>query len=192
MTIEIKGDWAKGFAYDVHTLGSVYLGVDESGHEKWDTTRSEMGELVYQLKNRGDMSAVSKIADLLEKYKGLETMDAIIPVPSTNKQRKIQPTCAVAEELGRRNNIPVYSDALEKHAGGVQLKNIEDIEERYKLLRKYMKLTEKYDLAGKNVLLLDDLYRSGATLTVATEILYEQARCNKVSVLTMTKTRRKR
>jgi len=29
MTIEIEGNWDKGFAYDVHTLDSVYLGPAE-------------------------------------------------------------------------------------------------------------------------------------------------------------------
>lgn len=43
MTIEIKGNWKKGFAYDVHTLDSVYMGVDEVGRARWDATRSEMG-----------------------------------------------------------------------------------------------------------------------------------------------------
>jgi predicted amidophosphoribosyltransferase len=103
MSIEIRGRWKKGFAHDVHTLGSVYMGVDEYGHVRWDTTRSEMGELVYQLKYNGDTSAISKIVDLLGKYKGLETMDAIIPIPSTNKSRVTQPVYAIARELGILN-----------------------------------------------------------------------------------------
>ena len=50
MSIELLGNWKKGFAYDVHTLDSVYMGADEFGHDHWKTTRSEMGELVYRLK----------------------------------------------------------------------------------------------------------------------------------------------
>ena len=50
--------------------------------------------------------------------------------------------------------------------------------------------TANYDISGKNVLLLDDLYRSGATLTVATEVLLE-AGAKSVVVLTLTKTRSK-
>jgi hypothetical protein len=37
MTIELKGNWKRGFAYDVHTLDSVYMGVDE--WEVWDVPR---------------------------------------------------------------------------------------------------------------------------------------------------------
>ncbi len=59
MTIKLKGNWKKGFAYDVHTLESVYLGVDQYGHDRWENTRSEMGELLYKLKYRGDMALLS-------------------------------------------------------------------------------------------------------------------------------------
>lgn len=90
MTIELNGNWKKGFAYDIHTLASTYMGVDENGYAHWDNTRSEMGELVYQLKYQGDTTILSKIVDLLEKFKGLETMDAIIPIPPA-KHRAIQP-----------------------------------------------------------------------------------------------------
>jgi len=192
MTIELKGNWRKGFAHDVHTLDSVYMGVDEYGHEQWDTTRSEMGELVYRIKYQRDKSVIGKIVDLLGKYKGIETMDAIIPMPSTKKHRVTQPVNEIARELGKRLNVPVLEDALEKRAGGRELKNVDDPDKRKELLKGRMALTGKRNLAGKNVLLLDDLYRSGSTLSVATDILYQNAKVKDVFVLTMTKTRSRR
>lgn len=124
-----------GFAYDVHTLSSIYMGVDDYGHNQWETTRTEMGELVYQLKYHNNTSTIFKIVDLLGKYKGLETMDAIIPAPSTIKDRAIQPVNAIARELGKRLNVPVIEKALEKRAGGPQLKNVENVEERRNILK---------------------------------------------------------
>jgi predicted amidophosphoribosyltransferase len=47
-----------------------------------------------QLKYRNDKSLVVRIVDLLGKYKGLETMDVIIPIPST-KSRDFQPVNAM-------------------------------------------------------------------------------------------------
>ena len=47
MSIELEGPWARGFAYDVHTLGSTYLGPDEQGRKQYETERTEMGELLY-------------------------------------------------------------------------------------------------------------------------------------------------
>jgi hypothetical protein len=50
----LRGPWAAGFALDVHTTGSTFLGHNEYGHPVFDTGRSPIGELVYRLKYRGD------------------------------------------------------------------------------------------------------------------------------------------
>lgn len=192
MTIELKGNWKKGFAFDVHTLDSVYLGVDEYGHGRWENIRTEMGQLLYELKYRHDKSKIGKIVDLLSKCEGMETMDVLVPIPATNQFRRIQPVIEIAKELGRRIDVPVFDNLLEKSVVGPELKNVENPEERKRLLKDNMRLGDKYDVSGMNVLLLDDLYRSGVTLSVATELLYEQGHVKDVFILTMTKTRSKR
>lgn len=191
MPIALKGNWKKGVAFDVHTLDSIYLGVDEYGHDRWETTRSEMGQLLYELKYRGDQSAVKKIVGLLGIFKGLETMDCIVPIPATNPHRAIQPVLEIAKELGKRINVPVLEGLLTKKQGGPELKNVNDPDERRKLLKQKLVLAQKKDVIGKNVLLVDDLYRSGTTLVAATDILYDGGAKN-VYVLTMTKTRSRR
>lgn len=192
MSIRLHGNWKRGFAYDVHTLDSVYLGVDEYGHDRWKNTRSEMGELVYRLKYQGDMEVLKCIVDLLGKFKGIETMDYIVPIPATNPGRRIQPVVAIAQELGQRTGVEVLTNLLKKKQGGQQLKDVDDPQERQRLLKESIGLAEDVDVANKNILLIDDLYRSGATLTVATDILYERGHVKNVYVLTMTKTRSKR
>lgn len=191
MPIELKGNWKKGVAFDVHTLDSIYLGVDEYGHDRWDTTRTEMGQLLYELKYRGDRSAVKKIVDLLNIFKGLETMDCIVPIPATNPHRGIQPVLEIAKELGKRIGVPALEGLLTKKQGGPELKNVDHPDERRKVLKQKLVLAQNKAVTGKNVLLVDDLYRSGATLTAATEILYDAGAKN-VYVLTMTKTRSRR
>ncbi len=189
MTIRLDGNWKKGFAYDVHTLDSVYLGADELGYDRWKNTRSEMGELVYRLKYQADFEALAKIVDLVGIFKGIETMDYIVPIPATNPQRRFQPVTAIAHELGKRTGVRVVPNLLEKRRGGRQLKNVDDPQERHRLLVESMRLAEDLDVSNKNILLVDDLYRSGATLTVATELLYDKGHVKDVYVLTMTKTR---
>jgi predicted amidophosphoribosyltransferase len=189
MTIDINGNWRKGLAFDVHTLSSTYLGVDEYGHNHWDSTRSEMGELVYQLKYRDRKANVEKIVDLIsKKIKGLETFDAIIPIPPSNRHRATQPVIEIAKELGRRKRVKVL-DILEKESTDKEIKNVDDPKERKALLKKAMKLSDDHDISGKKVLLFDDLYRSGVTLEVATDLLYRKAKVDTVCVLTLTKTR---
>lgn len=189
MTIKLEGNWEKGFAYDVHTLDSVYLGPDEFGHDQFKNTRSEMGELVFKLKYRNDKSVIKGIVDLLGKYKGIAKFDAIIPAPSSKKNRPYQPVDEIALELGKRLSVNVLIGFLEKKEGSKQLKNIEVLKERIQELKKVTFISSEKNISGQKVLLLDDLYRSGATLSVSTDLLYKQAEVSNVSVLTMTKTK---
>ena len=43
----LRGPWDAGFALDKHTRSITYLGVDQWGHDRYETTRSPVGELLY-------------------------------------------------------------------------------------------------------------------------------------------------
>ncbi len=190
MAHKLIGSWKKGLAFDIHTVESVHLGVNQSGHDQFHNTRSEMGELVYQLKFRGDESAVPKIIKLLASLSGIDTFDVIIPAPSS-KARAVQPVNAIALALGDQCGVAVLVGYLNKE-GDAELKNIDDPVERANALRSGIKIAGKKDIAGKRVLLLDDLYRSGATLEACCNVLRTQANVSDIGVLTMTKTRSNR
>jgi len=192
MGYKLEGNWAAGVAFDLHTLSSENLGRDDHGHDQYNNSRSEMGELVYQLKSKHDWSVVDNIVDLVQTVKGLDKMDAIIPIPPGNKDRSKQPVYSIATEIGNRFNIKVYLDALEIPRGSQELEGIDDPRKRQVELRSSMRLAKNYNLSGRNILLIDELYRPGSPLTVATELLYEKAGANNVYVLTLVKASRKR
>jgi predicted amidophosphoribosyltransferase len=189
---KLYGNWDTGFALDIHTLNSDYLGQDEHGHDKFKTVRSKMGELVYQLKYQENQSAVTEIVSIILSSGSFNKIEAIIPIPPSNLTRKYQPVFIIATELAEKLNKKVYLDALNKTIGSKELKNIEDIQEREQALKNSMSINLKYPLTNKTVLLLDDIYRSGATLRVATDLLKSKAGVKCVYVLTMTKTRSNR
>jgi predicted amidophosphoribosyltransferase len=189
MKYTLEGNWTFGIAYDLHTLSSEYLGQDEYGHDRYKNTRSEMGELVYQLKYQHDESVVNKIVDLLQTIGGLEMMEAI---PPSNQNRTNQPVFSIALELSKRLKTPAYLDCLAKTDNATELKTINEQAKRASFLENTMYLANNHNLAGKNILLIDDLYRSGSTLQVATNLLYNEANISNVYVLTMTKTRSNR
>jgi competence protein ComFC len=58
---KIDGPWADGRVLDLHSTGSEFLGYDEYGHEQFDTRRTEVGDLLYRLKYRNDLSALEEI-----------------------------------------------------------------------------------------------------------------------------------
>lgn len=188
MAINLEGNWKRGLAFDLHTTSSVYLGVDEFGHDKFDTTRSEMGQLVYRLKYNGDKSALPRIIELLDAIKGIETYDFLVPIPPTKKNRPVQPVELISEELGKKRGVKVLPRLL-ANAGDAELKGISDPIERQDRLKEALKIGEKADVSGKKLLLVDDLYRSGSTLRIATDLLYSECKAGSVSVLAMTRTR---
>jgi len=185
---KLSGKWKSGYAFDLHTLASTYLGPDEFGHDRFDNTRSEMGELVYQLKYKRDQSTIPKIIELLTAITGIEKFDFIIPVPSS-RARVFQPVDEIATALGKQRGVPVLIGFLAKESRGNELKNVTDPDQKEKLLKDAIKIAGDRKVKGKNILLVDDLYDSGATLNACCSILYEEAGAKGVFVLTMTKTR---
>jgi competence protein ComFC len=51
--IRIIGNWDEGYALDIHTITSTPIGQDIYRHMRYDTKRSEMGELLYGFKYKG-------------------------------------------------------------------------------------------------------------------------------------------
>lgn len=189
MTIELKGNWNKGFAYDNHIVESTFLGYDEYNHEKFDNSRSAMGALVYQLKYRNDISKVKFIIELLlNGFSGWDYFDYIIPAPFS-QQRVNQPVVLISQELSNKVNVPFLQALYRDNVAGIPLKNINDRDEKLDLLVKSIKILNNDLIKGKNILLIDDLFRSGATLTASTDILLKNG-AKSVCVLAMTKTKR--
>lgn len=128
----------------------------------------------------------------MKAINGIERFDAIIPVPSSNKNRAYQPVDEIAKALGAQRGVEVLLGFLDKKAGGPELKGVDDPDKRAALLKGTITIANDRDISGKRILLLDDLYRSGATLNACCSILYNDAKVEEICVLTMTKTRSKR
>jgi hypothetical protein len=60
---QIKEKWTSGYALDVHTLSSEYIGHNEYGHPQFDTKYSDMGQLLTRLKYKSDKSVLGVIVD---------------------------------------------------------------------------------------------------------------------------------
>jgi len=189
--IKIEGNWEVGYALDVHTVSSQFLGYDELGRGMFDTERSQIGQLLYSLKYQHDKSVIAEIVRLVLKFATFKTIDAIIPVPPSDIHRPSQPVLEVAQAIGARLNLPVLADVVKKIKDTPELKNVEDFKERKKILQDAFRVDPFGALDGKTVLLFDDLYRSGATLSSLTAVLYDQGQAKSVKVLTLTKTRSK-
>jgi len=190
--IKIDGNWKAGYAIDLHTISSVYLGDNFDGQPQFDNERSEMGELINRLKYHSDETVIPKIIEIINKnLKNITAVDFIIPVPPSNLKRAFQPVYKIVEELSKSSTVPLIKDALFK-TNVEELKSITNPAQREALLRNSLKLNPNIDIENRSILLVDDVYRSGATVRAVTDLLYNQAKVKSVYVLTMTKTRSNR
>lgn len=187
MTIQLFGSWKKGFAYDYHIIQSVFQGYDEHGNPIFDTQRTPMGQLLYELKYKNQHHLVDKIVDLLTSQFKFTVIDVIVPAPSSTV-RAVQPVVLIAQKLAMHLNRPMW-DILQKIQTNQPIKNMSDYDEKSNSLADNIILNkQEFDLANQNILLIDDLYDSGATLNYSAQKLLEHGAKN-IYVLAMTKTR---
>jgi competence protein ComFC len=186
---EIKGSWDQGYVLDVHTISSTMIGYNEFGHPEFDTVRSQLGELVYRLKYKGDKTVISSIVELIVGFVnswGIHP-DVVVPMPPSNLQRSFQPVIEIAGELAQSLKIPVSTTSLRKTKTTEQMKDVGDFSARVAALE--AAFTSDKGLEGRVVLLFDDLFQSGATMNVAARTLKAQGLAKSVYALALTRTR---
>jgi len=188
---EIQGAWRLGWTLDVHTTSSEFLGYDESGRALFETKRSPLGEMLYQMKYRGQAHVAAQVASILADFFGarpevVSRIDVIVPMPPSTA-RSVQPVLRVANELAKRLGKPVLSEALRKVRETPGLKDVHDMEQRRELLDGAFE-ADRASLLGRGILLIDDLYRSGATANAATVVMIG-AGASRVYFLAATRTR---
>ncbi len=185
----IHGVWRQGYVLDYHTVSSEFVGHDEFGNPIFDTKRTEVGELLYQLKYRQNLSTLDALVAVTIVFvqSWQIALDAIVPVPPT-RRRRFQPVFEIALRLADALGIPLHKNFVRKVRNTVELKNVFAYDERIRLLENAYRVRDQ-SLRGKAVLVFDDLYRSGATLNAVSRVLYEQAQCSDVYVLALTRTR---
>lgn len=190
--IKLAGNWQEGYALDLHTLSSEFVGYDENEREIFATKRSPIGEILYQIKYKHDTKLLSELVNtaanfLQDRWKIAKALDGIIPVPPS-KSRSWQPVSQIARGIGAAVQVPVFENYLIKSKQTPELKNLLDYQARLAVLGDTFDARD-LSLKGKTVLLFDDLYRSGATLNAISSVLVKKGIVSRVCVLTLTRTR---
>jgi predicted amidophosphoribosyltransferase len=188
---KLEGSWDLGYALHKHTLSSVYLGDDEYGHPRFETTRSEPGEALYQLKYRADWDQVKPLAaqvktSLLPLF---GKIGLIIPMPASTTRAR-QPVDEIANELGRLIDTPVFDNIVIKAPapqGSPQLKNLHGREAKDAALQDRFSINPAITNEGRwNALLLDDLFDTGATMDAVCKTLRTYNKINRVYAASLT------
>lgn len=117
------------------------------------------------------------------------SIDAIVPVPPSNIRRANQPVMAIAKGLSMALGVPLCDGCVTKNKSTAQLKDVFDFNKRAEILSGAFGVDMK-KTGGKRLLLLDDLYRSGATASAIAQLLTGQGAARAVYLLTLTQTRK--
>ena len=185
---KIFGKWDISYSLDKHTISSIFTGNNEYGHPTFDTTRTEVGEALYQLKYKSDLSKVTILAKQIVDSLGnhFQSVSFIIPMPPS-KHRIPQPVKEIAKQVAVMMNKPYNDNLLVKTSSTDQVKNIPSKEARIKILCSAFKVNDVLADGKYNVLIVDDLCDTGSSLEAATLMLKQYTKINKIFVVAVTR-----
>jgi competence protein ComFC len=115
--------------------------------------------------------------------------DLIIPMPPSNSYRRTQPVVEITRNLGSVMKIALSEKGLLKVKNTPQLKNVYELTERERILSDAFAVARN-ETRGKKILLMDDLYRSGATMNAAAREIRASGEIESITVLALTHTRK--
>ena len=185
---QIRGPWDEGWVLDKHSLQSVYVGDDERGHPRFNTTRTEVGEATYQLKYRQDLTQAKPLAKAIADYifPKLSQVGFIVPMPAST-QRPRQPVTDVANELGALVQTPVLGNVLLKATNGKSLKDLNTKDEKIEAIGNSFSVNDAITNNGQwNVLVVDDLFHTGASMEAACKALRTYPKVRKIYMAALT------
>nr|MBP7688288.1 RecQ family ATP-dependent DNA helicase [Thermoflexales bacterium] len=173
----LKGPWLAGWALDFHTR-----------YDGDTANRSVVGELVFRYKYGTERQLAPELAkrwtELLAAYPDLPKFDAVIPVPPSMR-RDFDPVSNLAQALAAQLNVPLLANRLIKTRVTRPQKELTSLAQKRANVAGAFAL--KGEVRGKCVILIDDLYDSGATLEEAAKVL-SRGGVKDIVVLTLTKT----
>ncbi|MBM3181863.1 MAG: RecQ family ATP-dependent DNA helicase [Chloroflexi bacterium] len=172
----LVGSWQTGWALGFHSRISGS-----------DWSRSGVGDLTYRLKYESDTTVlpglIQQTLDLFQAHPEMSQVEFILPVPSS-AERNVNPVHAFCEALAAKIKIPMQTLVIKTRQTQPQ-------KEMKTLAQKRANVAGAFalrgEIKGRRILLIDDLFDSGATLDEITRLLLKHG-ASRVNVLTLTRT----
>lgn len=184
---QVFGPWDQGWVLAKHTLSSTYVGDSQYGRPIFQTTRSEVGEAVFQLKYRHAYAHVEPLAAAIVRHvcPRLTGVGLIVPMPASTARAR-QPVTEIALATGKLIGKPVFTELLVKKTGQ-SLKDLHGKDEKLAALKDRMQIVNGITNEGRwNVMLIDDLFDSGASMEAACATLRSYSKVARIYVVALT------
>jgi Phosphoribosyl transferase domain len=155
-----------------------------------NNSRSRIGELEHAAKYDGDNAARSQLVAIIksayDRLHQVRNISAIVSVPASVQGTASLPNF-LADRLGAEVALPDLTVSLNWNGSKSKIKEL-GVDVKWQALEK-VGLTAGNDVAGKNLLLIDDMYQSGATAHFVASRL-RAAGANEIHLLAVSKGRR--
>ena len=141
----------------------------------------------FKYRNRRYLAKTFAYFLAIEFYKNDFIPDLIIPIPlheKRYKKRGYNQSELLANELSKLIDVEVDAQSFQKIKHTEHQTNL-NYEERQDNLKESFKVVDKKKLKNKNILLIDDVFTTGATLNTASECLKNEGDVKKVFCLTV-------
>ena len=144
-------------------LYSVYVGTIYQGFAK---------DMVWRLKYWSAKAISIEMAQIMaNKLSSLDDQTIVVPVPTTTKrtrQRGYDQAKLIAKEISRQTNLP-YLDCISRQGVAHQVGSSRQV--RKKQLESAFRIKSNIHIRGRDILIIDDVLTTGATLESAAKTL---------------------
>lgn len=174
-------------------------GLCRKGNFAFDRARSvgiydsALKQLVHHFKYRKQPGVMKEVVPLIETHFSAsgETYQGfhVVPVPlHTDKllERGFDQSYLIAKAVAEQMCLPLWDDLLTR-IKPTESQTRKKKRERLKNMRDAFRLSQLADVAGKDILLVDDVFTTGATVNEATKVL-KRAGAGHVYVFTLART----
>ena len=170
------------------------MGMHSADDQAEAGARTEVGALLSRFKYGGErrLAAVlgRVLAEAVRRWHGCGELDLVVHVPSA-RRRNYETACELARVAAKALRIRCLPRVIARTREMAAQKDLWRWEDKRRNVEGAFRVRRADLVRGKKVLLVDDVYDSGATLEECWRVLSE-AGAGEVAVITVTKTRYRR
>ncbi len=169
--------------------GDFKLGYSLGKYRENKRKRTKLGKLVYHFKYKKNKKAGEILVDLSYQFikQNYPDFDAIVAVPPAVASTHFFVNRFFSENLADKLQKPLANKIIQRTRFTAEQKNPVDLINKRKNVKDSFKVLESEKIKNKTVLLIDDIYDSGATVNEISGLL-KSALAQKVFVFTIAKT----